>query len=100
LDDGNIFLFGHSSYLPEVINKSFTVFNELNKLSAGNIIRIQGNGVENVYRVKSVDLVDADSALVSLQKGEKKLTLSTCNSFGAKDERYVVRSDFVGSYEI
>jgi len=100
LEDGNMFLFGHSSYLPEVLNDSFTVFNKLNDLEEGNIIRIQGNGVENVYRVRSVELVDANEALVSLQKGQKKLTLSTCNSFGEKDERFVVRSDYVGSYSI
>lgn len=99
-DDENMFLFGHSSRLPVVHNQAFKVFNRLSDLEEGQIIRVQGNGVENVYRVRSVELVNANEALVTFGEGEKQLTLSTCDSFGAKDDRFVVKADFIGSYQL
>ena len=48
-----------------------------------------------VYTVRSVELKQADEAQISLEKGSRILTMSTCNSVGAKEERYVVKADFV-----
>lgn len=97
-NDGTMFLFGHSSSLPVIYNEMYKVFNDLSKLESGNTIRIQGGGVENVYRVTSVSLVDSEDALVDLSGKDKSLIISTCNSFGSKSERFVVKADFVGSY--
>lgn len=98
-EDTNMFLFGHSSHLPKVNNKSFQAFNNLEKVLVGDMIRVQSNDKEYLYEVKSISLTEADEALVSLSNpsGKKRLTLSTCNSFGAKTERYVVEAEFVGS---
>lgn len=97
-DTGTMFLFGHSSSLPVIHNEMYKVFNNLSELKSGNTIRIQGGGIENVYRVVSVSLVDSEEALVDLSGDDKSLIISTCNSFGSKSERFVVRADFVGSY--
>jgi len=99
-DRSNLFLFGHSSFLPVVQNEMFRVFNNLEKVNAGDLIRVQSGGYEYRYSVTSVVLVDADEALVELSNREKKLTLSTCNSFGAKSERFVVEADFLGRVAI
>lgn len=97
-DTSNLFLFGHSSYLPDVINKSYTAFNGVQHLVSGDIIRVQSATKEYIYKVNVVELVDANDAWVELSNTEKKLTLSTCNTFGSKQDRYVVDAQFVGSY--
>lgn len=97
---GTMFLFGHSSSLPVIYNEMYKVFNHLSELESGNTIRIQGGGVENVYRVTSVTLEDSEEALVDLSGSDRNLIISTCNSFGAKSERFVVHADFVGSYTL
>jgi LPXTG-site transpeptidase (sortase) family protein len=97
-EEANVFLFGHSSFLPVVINKNYQVFNGLRLLRAGDEIFVQSDTREYVYRVSSVTLSDAEEVRVDFEEGVRRLTLSTCNSFGAKDERYVVEAEFVGSH--
>lgn len=99
-DHSNMFLFGHSSFLPNVQNEWYRVFNNLSRLSPGDIIRVETDGYEYRYVVSSVQLVDADEALVEISTRKKKLTLSTCNSFGAKSERFVVEADYLGRLQI
>lgn len=100
-ENGNMFLFGHSSYLPVIYNRNYQAFNNLQKLKEGDSIYLFGGGLEHRYRVRSVTLADADEIVVDLRKGTgKRLTLSTCNSFGDAEERYVVEADFVGSYSV
>lgn len=99
-DTSNMFLFGHSSYLPVVYNPAYQVFNNLENTQVGDYIRVYSDTVEYIYKVISVSLVDASEALVEFETGVKKLTLSTCNSFGSKEERYIVEADFVGSYPL
>lgn len=99
-DVSNMFLFGHSTGFRVVQNEAFKAFNGLKNAQQGDLIRVQSDTKEYVYRVTDVSLVDANEALVSLSSSEKKLTLTTCNSFGAKEERYVVEASFVGSYAL
>lgn len=99
-EDANMFLFGHSSYLPIVYNSNYKAFNGIQKLVIGDEITVQSRSTEYRYRVSSVRLAEADRALVELSTGVRKLTLSTCNSFGAKGERFVIEAEFVGSSSI
>lgn len=98
LEDGTVFLFGHSSYLPNVINKNFQAFNGINKLVWGDKIRVQSSDFEYVYRVDRVYEVKASSAEIIIATEGKKLTLVTCDTFGAKEDRYVVEATLVDSY--
>lgn len=100
VDISNIFIFGHSSHLPLVHNDNFRVFNNLEKVKAGDIVRVESSDMVNLYRVRSVDLVSVDEALVEFTEHSKMLTLSTCNSFGEPSDRYVVKADFVTSMEL
>lgn len=93
----NILIFGHSSNLPVVYNQNFKIFNGLKLLSEGDEISLYRGGLEYRYRVKKVELTLADDARIVFSN-DKKLILSTCNTLGAKEERYVVEADFVGSY--
>lgn len=90
-----MFLFGHSSRLPVVQNEAFRSFNGLDQLVVGDEITILTDGEQQTYRVTSVEVVDKDEALVSFVAGEGKLTLSTCTTFGAKENRVVVEAELV-----
>ncbi len=92
---GNMFIFGHSTGYKVVINQAYKVFNELHTLIPGDVIYIVADGKTYTYRVRAVDKVNKDETLVEFDTKNHLLTLSTCNSFGAKTDRYVVTADFV-----
>jgi LPXTG-site transpeptidase (sortase) family protein len=92
---GTIFLFGHSSYLPNVMNKNFQAFNGIQKMTWGDTIRLQSSDTEYVYRVDRVYETSANDAEVKIETGKAKLTLVTCDSFGAKSDRFVVEATLI-----
>ena len=94
----NILIFGHSSGLPVVHNQAYKVFNRLKELEVGDRIRLNGQNSTFEYQVSSVEKVLALNQRVDIGKREDKLILSTCNVWGAKEERYVVIANFVKSY--
>jgi len=97
--DKNILLFGHSSNLPVVHNQNFKVFLGLKQLAAGDEIILESKNTGYRYKVDSVRLTDADSEVVTFSN-EHKLILSTCNTLGAHEARYITEAHFVGSYPI
>ncbi len=99
-EKGTVFLFGHSSGLPVVNNQNYKVFNNLWDLSSGDLIVIRSKDRAYSYRVTSVSLVTDSNAVVEFQTNERKLVLATCNTFGKKQDRYVVSADFVESYPV
>lgn len=92
VQEGTIFLFGHSSYLPTVINKNFQAFNGIQKLKWGDTVRLQSSDTEYVYRVDRVYETSAIGAEIPIETGKSKLTLVTCDSFGSKSDRFVVEA--------
>lgn len=92
---GTVFLLGHSSYLPNVMNKNFQAFNGIQTLKFGDTIRVQSGGEEYIYRVDRVYRAKADEVTVPIAGDVKRLVLATCNSFGKIDDRYIVESDLV-----
>ncbi len=99
-EDGNIFILAHSSYLPNVFNKNFQAFNGIQDLTWGDKIRVQSEGMEYVYSVKKTYKAKATEVFVPETPGEANLTLATCNSFGSKDDRFMVEAKLVGEYKI
>lgn len=93
IERGNIFVFGHSTNWKVVQNQAYKTFNGLEKLSKGDQIQIEANGNIYLYKVTNVMLVNEDDALVSFDSSRKLLTLSTCNTFGQKQERWVVEAE-------
>ncbi|MBP9749974.1 MAG: sortase [Candidatus Pacebacteria bacterium] len=87
---GNMLLFGHSSYLPVVKNKAYQAFNELGSLTPGERVIVYSEGYRYEYLVKSVRLARAQDAVINFIAREPTLTLATCNTFGQKQERWVV----------
>lgn len=97
-EDGNVVLFGHSSYLPVVKNQAYKTFNDIQKLVAGDTVTVYSSDTAYTYEVKSVTKESAEgNTAIPLSVAGKVLTLVTCNSFGAKQDRFVVVADFVES---
>jgi len=94
---GNIFILGHSSYLPNVLNRNFQAFNGIQKLKWGDTIRLQSADTEYTYRVERVYMAKAAEIVVPTDGDEARLTLATCNSFGSKDDRYMVESKLIST---
>lgn len=89
---GTMFLFGHSSYLPAVNNANFKAFNGIQKLVWGDEIVIKSKDRAYTYRVERVYKAEASETEVELDHSEPRLVLVTCNSFGSKDDRFVVEA--------
>lgn len=87
-----MFLFGHSSRLPApaVQNEAYRSFNGLGDLSVGDTVTVEGGDQAVKYSVSSVQVVDEDEALVDFSTSGNTLTLSTCTTFGSKQNRTVV----------
>lgn len=94
---GTIFILGHSSYLPNVMNKNFQAFNGIQKLKWGDTIRLRSSDTEYVYSVDRVYQVKASDAEVPMQSDVARLVLATCNSFATKDDRFIVEAVLVES---
>lgn len=94
-DDGNIFILGHSSYLPNILNRNFQAFNGVQNLRWGDTIRLTSNDTEYVYRVEKVYQARASALTVPVAGTGKMLTLATCNSFGSTDDRYIVEARLI-----
>jgi LPXTG-site transpeptidase (sortase) family protein len=99
-DPGNIFILGHSSYLPNVFNKNFQAFNGIQHLKFGETIRLQSGDMEYTYFVEKVFQGTASELTVPVTPGKANLTLATCNSFGSKDARFMVEAKLVKSEKL
>ena len=97
-ETGNVVLFGHSSYLPIVGNQAYKTFNGIQKLVAGDSITVYSSDAIFTYTVKSVTKESANDAVIPLSVQGKELTLSTCDSFSATTDRFIVVADFVESH--
>jgi LPXTG-site transpeptidase (sortase) family protein len=98
--EGNMLIMGHSSELPVIHNPLYKIFAQLKYLVAGDEIKIYSENGSNTYRVTSVTMLsinDADAYIPFSASGSPKLTLVTCNVRGAKDQRYIVSAELVGS---
>lgn len=99
-EQGNVIIFGHSSYLPIVNNPAYKIFNEIQNLEKGDQITVYGETLAYVYEVETVSQEDAKEAAIPLEVGTPTLTLATCDSFGTKSDRFVVVAKLVGSHSI
>lgn len=91
--DGNVFLLGHSSYLPQIYNRNFQAFNGIQDLEWGDTIEVTTASRVHVYRVDRVYKAVADDAtVIPVSTDDRRLTLATCNSFGKVEDRFIVEA--------
>jgi len=93
--NGAVFILGHSSYLPMVINKNFQAFNGIQNLNWGDTIKLVAGERIYVYSVDKVYRATATDSTVPIAGDRQRLILATCNSFGSIDDRYVVEADLL-----
>ena len=98
--DGNVFILGHSSYLPHVINKNFQALNGIQNLAWGDTIEVRSNDMVVVYQVEKVYKAKAEDFTVPMQGTGPRLTLATCNSFGSKDDRFIVEAKAIETRQL
>lgn len=96
LGQGTVFLFGHNTGLP-AINPAYKTFNGLRTLKTGAQIEIDSATERYFYSVTSLTLVNSTTAYVTISNNDNQLVISTCNVFGAKEQRYIVHASFVRS---
>ncbi len=92
---GTVFILGHSSYLPKVINPNFQAFNGIQNLKWGDTISVESESKVYLYRVDKAYEARATDTTVPIAGEEKRLILATCNSFGSVDDRYIVEANLV-----
>jgi LPXTG-site transpeptidase (sortase) family protein len=90
--NGNVFILGHSSYLPTVVNSNFQAFNGIQQLAWGDTIEVSSGNKVHVFEVEKVFKAQASDLTVPIAGDERRLTLATCNSFGSTDDRFIVEA--------
>lgn len=98
--EGTIFILGHSSRLPNVMNRNFQIFNDIEKLEWGDTIRVYSETMVYVYRVDRVYEAKASQVTVPIAGTGPRLTLATCDSFGSRDDRFIVEAELQSSRPI
>tara|TARA_B100000745_G_scaffold219274_1_gene146017 strand:+ start:30948 stop:31634 length:687 start_codon:yes stop_codon:yes gene_type:complete len=92
----NVLLFGHSSGLPVVRNKFYKAFNGIEKLEYNDTIYVSSGADSYTYKVRRVYRADANDDRIELKVSGNRLTLLTCDTFGAKSDRWIVEAEFIG----
>jgi LPXTG-site transpeptidase (sortase) family protein len=99
-ENGNVVLFGHSSYLPIVHNQAYKTFDDIQKLKKGDVILVSSDTHVYTYAVTVIVKANTDTGAIPLSVTGRVLTLATCDSFGTKSDRFVVTAEFVESHSI
>jgi LPXTG-site transpeptidase (sortase) family protein len=94
---GNVILFGHSSYLPVIINQHYKTFDGIQNLKAGDLITVYSKTRVYTYSVTSEAQQSETTDSIPLTTTGHTLTLATCDSFGKKTDRFVVTATLVSS---
>jgi LPXTG-site transpeptidase (sortase) family protein len=92
---GNVVIFGHSTYLPIVNSPAYKTFDGIQNLKPGDAITVYSSANAYVYSVDAVEKKSASSDAIPLNVSDSELTLSTCDSFGQKSDRFVVTAHLV-----
>ena len=95
LAGGNMFLFGHSTGFKVVNNPAYKTFNNIKTLKPGDLITVYSKDNAYTYSVDSETESQASDILIEFNSKDRKLTLSTCNTFKEKEARSVVVAHFV-----
>jgi len=95
LGQGTVFILGHNTGLA-ALNPAYKTFNGLRNIKTGAQIEVDSATTRYFYTVTSLDLVNSDTAYVTVSATDNELVIATCNVFGAKEQRYVVHASPAG----
>lgn len=89
-EEGNTFIFGHSSSA-DAANKYSKIFATLNDLQKGDEIKINWQDKKLLYKVTTKSVVASNYIEATAQKKKQHImTLMTCWPVGTKDKRLLV----------
>lgn len=94
---GTVLIFGHSSYLPVIRNQAYKAFSGIQNLKEGEVVSVFSASQEFRYKVTSVSIqssTDPRQNVIELPDDKQYLVLVTCDTFGAKTDRFVVEAVF------
>lgn len=94
-ENSNVYIFGHSTGYLIVHNQAYRTFSNIQHVKKGDEIIVQGDFYSYHYAIVSLIRVNADDAWIDLSQKQALLTISTCDVFGAKQDRYIVQAKFV-----
>jgi LPXTG-site transpeptidase (sortase) family protein len=92
---GNIFIFGHSTNWAIVQNQAYKAFNNLEDTEVGDEIILSSPQADFVYEVRTVRSAPDSEVQVRFDTATPMLTVSTCNTFGSKEDRHIVEAELV-----
>ncbi len=92
----NMLIFGHSTSFKVVRNKAYQVFNNIKSVKPGTTIYIRTQTQTHIYKTRDVRKVSKYTAWIQFKSDKPMLTLSTCDSFGKRSDRWVLEADYVG----
>lgn len=92
---GNIFVFGHSTNWAIVQNQAYKAFNNLEDTEVGDEIVLSSPQADFVYQVRTVRSAPDSEVQVRFDSATPMLTVSTCNTFGSKEDRHIVEAELV-----
>lgn len=95
--EGNVFLTGHSSYLPWAPGKYKSIFANLDRLESGDQLAVSFRGVVYLYEVKDKRVVKPSDLSVLEASAEPTLTLMTCVPVGTNLNRLVVVANLISA---
>lgn len=94
LQSGNMFLFGHSTNWKVVNNQAYKTFNDLDKLVQGDEIFLKVQDKTYIYKVVTVKRASENDTVIEFNKNGRMLTISTCDTFGQKQDRWITEAVF------
>lgn len=94
-NQGNSFIFGHSSYYRNKPGSYKEIFKRLNELKVGHKVTIQKGEESFSYQVINSRIVEANDTTVLDQGDREIVTLMTCWPPGTLQKRYIVQAQRV-----
>ncbi len=94
-EEGNVFIFGHSSYYWWDWFQYANIFANLEKINIGDKILVYYQNKLFIYEVKQTKVVEASDMSVLEQGNGKELTLMTCTPIGTNLKRFIVVAELV-----
>ena len=93
---GNAFFFGHSKLPIFASNDYESIFTDLPKIKAGDVVRVKYDGNEYTYQISQTGVVTPKDVFILNQPTEKKmLTLMTCIPPGFANNRYITVGELI-----
>lgn len=93
---GNTFLFGHSKLPIFASNDYESIFTDLPKIKAGDVVRVEYQNTEYTYQISQTGVVNPKDVFITNQPSNKKmLTLMTCIPPGFDNQRYITVGELI-----